>query len=116
MPESPIAPTEGRGGAVPSGSEFEEKGDAAQLATDGVVPAELGGSDAPEAIQGEDPELGSEVAGRYASDPEVTATEGGVDLSAGDNADATSNGGAAQVDGTPDASAVQTRPDAEAVS
>jgi hypothetical protein len=51
------------------------------------------------------------VSGHYASDPDVTATEGGVDLSAGDNADATSMGGAPSPPETPDASAVQTRPE-----
>jgi hypothetical protein len=116
MSDSTITPTEGRGGAIPSGSEFDEKGEAAHVATDGIVPAGLGGSDAPADLQAEDPQLSSSVlGGGYASDPNVTAT-GGVDLSAGDNADATSNGGAARVEGTPDASAVQTRPDAEAVS
>jgi hypothetical protein len=117
MSDSPIAPSEGRGGAVPTGSEFDEKGDAAQVATDGIVPAGLGGSDAPAALQGEDPELSTSVlGGGYASDPNVTATTGGIDLSLGDNADATSNGGAAPVEGSPDASAVQTRPDPAAVS
>jgi hypothetical protein len=117
MSDSTITATEGRGGAVPTGSEFDEKGDAAQIAAEGIVPASLGGADAPADLQqSEDPELSSSVlGGGYASDPNVTAT-GGVDLSAGDNADATSNGGAARVEGTPDASAVQTRPDAEAVS
>jgi hypothetical protein len=117
MPESPIAPTEGRGGAVPTGSEFDEKGDAAEVAADGIVPAGLGGSDAPDAFHQEPtPEMGTEVLGGYASDPDVTATDGGVDLSAGDNADATANGGAPLVEGTPDASAVQTRPDPDAAS
>jgi hypothetical protein len=115
MSDSTIAPTEGRGGAVPTGSEFDEKGGAAAVATDGIVPADLGGSDAPAALQGDDPELSTSVlGGGYASDPNVTATEGGVDLSAGDNADATTNGGAALVEGTPDASAVQTRPGGDA--
>ncbi|HWH12867.1 MAG TPA: hypothetical protein VG165_17230 [Solirubrobacteraceae bacterium] len=117
MSDSQIAPTEGRGGAVPSGSEIDEKGEAAEVAVDGIVPAELGGSDAPDALhQAPDPELTSDVLGGYASDPDVTATDGGVDLSGGDNADATANGGAAYVEGTPDASAVQTQPDPEAVS
>jgi hypothetical protein len=117
MPESPIAPTEGRGGAVPTGPEFDEKGDAAELATDGIVPGALGGSDAPDSLQQQPtPEMGTEVLGGYATDPDVTATDGGVDLSAGDNADATANGGAPYVEGTPDASAVQTQPDPDAVS
>lgn len=117
MSDSAIAPTEGRGGAVPTGSEYGEKGDAADVATDGIVPAGLGGSDAPADLhQAPTPEMGTEVLGGYASDPDVTATDGGVDLSAGDNADATTNGGPDRVEGTPDASAVQTQPDAEAAS
>jgi hypothetical protein len=130
MSDSTIAPTEGVGGAVPTGSEFDEKGDAAVIATEGIVPAGLGGSDAPDELHSQpDPELGSQVLGGYASDPNVTATDGGVDLSAGDNADATTNGGAAQPEGAPDlredaltsqtsphASAIQTRPDASAVA
>jgi hypothetical protein len=116
MPDSTIAPSEGQGGAVPSGSEFADKGEAAAVAAGGLVPAELGGTDAPDDLKGTDPELGSAVlAGGFASDPDVTAT-GGVDLTLGDNADATSNGGASRVPETPDASAVQTRPDADAVS
>jgi len=107
MSDSPIAPTEGRGGAAPEGEEFQDKGGAAQVAAGGIVPTDLGGPDA-------NPELPGNVSGGFASDPDVTAT-GGVDLSAGDNADATSIGGAAEVEGTPDASAVQTRPDEEAV-
>ncbi|HEY5195914.1 MAG TPA: hypothetical protein VIJ51_02680 [Solirubrobacteraceae bacterium] len=117
MSDSPIAPTEGRGGAAPTGSEFHEKGDAADVAADGIVPAGLGGADAPGDLQQEaTPEMGTEVLGGYATDPDVTATDGGVDLSAGDNADATSNGGAALVEGTPDASAVQTQPDPDDAS
>lgn len=115
MPDSQIAPTEGRGGAVPEGSEYQDKGGAAQVAHDGIVPAELGGADAPEDLQPPEPELQNDVTGGFASDPNVTATEGGVDLTLGDNADATSMGGPAKVEGTPDASAVQTRPDPDAV-
>ena len=54
---------------------------------DGVVPAELGGSDAPREMLDDDPEPGSEVLGRTTGSDEP-ATESGVDLSAGDNADA----------------------------
>lgn len=117
MSDSPIAPTEGQGGSVPTGSELDEKGEAAEIAAEGIVPGELGGADAPSSLkQDQSPEMGTEVLGGYASDPDVTATDGGVDLSGGDNADATANGGAPLVEGTPDASAVQTRPDPDAVS
>jgi hypothetical protein len=115
MPDSQIAPTEGRGGAAPEGSEYAEKGGAAEVAAEGIVPAELGGSDAPEEILPPEPELGNDVSGGFAADPDVTATEGGVDLTLGDNADATSMGGPAKVEGTPDASAVQTQPNPDAV-
>ena len=59
---------------------------------DGVVPAELGGSDAPREMLDEDPELESSVLGRTTGSDEP-ATESGIDLSAGDRADATSDGG-----------------------
>jgi hypothetical protein len=103
MSASPVDPIEGRGGANPTGEEFEDKGDAAQVAAEGIVPTELGGPNA-------NPELPGSLSGGYASDPDVTATEGGVDLSAGDNADATSIG-APVADSNPDATAVQTQPE-----
>jgi hypothetical protein len=56
------------------------------------VPAELGGSDAPREMLSEDPELGSAVLGRTTGSDEP-ATDDGIDLSGGDNADATSDGG-----------------------
>ncbi len=56
-----------------------------------LVPAELGGSDAPREMLDDDPELESEVLGRTTGSDEP-ATESGVDLEAGDDADATSDG------------------------
>ena len=56
------------------------------------MPAELGGSDAPREMLDEDPELESSVLGRTTGSDEP-ATEGGIDLSAGDQADATTDGG-----------------------
>jgi hypothetical protein len=88
-----VKPTEQRGGSTPSEREAREKGPWAAKAGEGVVPAELGGSDAPAQIQSEDPELGSSVLGATTGSDEP-ATESGVDPSAGDNADATSDGGA----------------------
>jgi hypothetical protein len=85
-------PSEQRGGTTPDDDEAREKGQWAGRAQDGVVPAELGGSDAPREMLDEDPELGSEALGRTAASDEP-ATEEGIDLSAGDNADATSAGG-----------------------
>ena len=60
----------------------EEKGDWAETAEEGIVPDELGDDDG-----GGGPE------GRVTGSDEP-ATEEGVDLSAGDEADATSDGGA----------------------
>jgi hypothetical protein len=70
----------------------EQKGEWARTADDGIVPAEAGGVDAPDEMLDDDPELGSEVTGRTTGSNEP-ATESGVDLSAGDNADAVTDGG-----------------------
>jgi hypothetical protein len=85
-------PSEQRGGATPDDAEAREKGAWAGTAAEGVVPAELGGSDAPHEMLAEDPELGSSVLGQTTGSDEP-ATESGIDLSAGDNADAVSDGG-----------------------
>jgi len=95
-------PTEQRGGAPPGEQEAREKGPWAAHAREGVVPPELGGSDAPEEQLSEDPELGSQVLGGPADSPEP-ATESGIDPGAGDRADATTDGGpAAPPSGEPD--------------
>jgi hypothetical protein len=70
----------------------KDKGEWAQTADEGVVPDDLGGSEAP------DPELGSAVTGRTTGSEEP-ATEEGVDRAAGDAADATTDGGAEAPDG-----------------
>jgi len=62
-------------------SREEEKGDWAETADEGIVPDELSNDD-------ED----ASVLGRIAESDEP-ATEDGVDLSAGDHADATTQGG-----------------------
>ena len=85
-------PSEQRGGTTPDEAEAREKGQWAGKADEGVVPAELGGSDAPREMLAEDPELGSSVLGRTTGSEEP-ATEAGVDRSGGDEADATSDGG-----------------------
>ena len=64
-----VKPSEQRGGTNPGEAETREKGDWVANATDGVVPAELGGSDEP-------------------------ATAEGIDRTAGDAADAVTDGGA----------------------
>jgi hypothetical protein len=65
----------------------KDKGEWAETADEGVVPDELGGSDADE-----DPELGSEALGRTTGSDEP-ATDEGVDPSGGDEADAVTQGG-----------------------
>ena len=64
----------------------------AETAAEGLVPAELGGSDAPPELLEDDPELGSDVLGRTTGSDEP-ATEQGIDSSGGDEADATTDGG-----------------------
>ena len=91
-------PSEQRGGTTPDEAEAREKGPWAGQAAEGVVPAELGGSDAPRELLEEDPELESSVLGRTTGSDEP-ATEGGIDLSAGDSADATTDGGSEPPEG-----------------
>ncbi|HEV7177249.1 MAG TPA: hypothetical protein VGN29_17240 [Solirubrobacteraceae bacterium] len=89
---SSVDPSEQRGGTTPGEQEAAEKGPWAAKAADGVVPAELGGSDAPREMLDDDPQLGSSVLGATTGSDEP-ATEEGVDLRAGDHADATTDGG-----------------------
>jgi hypothetical protein len=56
------------------------------------VPAEHGGANARGELLGDDPQLSSSVLGGLAASDEP-ASETGVDLTAGDEADATSDGG-----------------------
>jgi hypothetical protein len=95
-------PSEQRGGTTPGEDETREKGQWAGKAADGVVPAELGGSDAPDEMLSDDPELGGSVLGGTAATDEP-ATDEGIDRTAGDEADATSDGGATKpADAEPD--------------
>jgi hypothetical protein len=91
-------PSEQRGGTTPDDAEAREKGPWAGQASEGVVPAELGGSDAPREMLDDDPQLESSVLGRTTGSGEP-ATEGGLDLSAGDEADATRDGGSEPPEG-----------------
>jgi hypothetical protein len=91
-------PSEQRGGTTPDDDEAREKGAWAETSQDGIVPSELGGSDAPLELLDEDPQLGSAALGRTASDDEP-ATETGIDPHAGDNADAVTDGGVDVPDG-----------------
>jgi hypothetical protein len=91
-------PSEQRGGTTPDEAEAREKGEWAATSAEGVVPAELGGSDAPREMLGEDPQLEGAVLGETTGSDEP-ATEGGIDPSAGDSADATTDGGPDLPDG-----------------
>ena len=85
-------PSEQRGGTTPEEAEIREKGPWAETSAEGIVPAELGGSDAPREMLAEDRELGSSVLGETTGSDEP-ATESGIDPGAGDEADATTDGG-----------------------
>jgi hypothetical protein len=85
-------PSEQRGGTKPDDDEARAKGEWAETAQEGIVPAELGGSDAPEELLDEDPELGRGALGRAARSDEP-ATGSGIDPHAGDDADAVTDGG-----------------------
>jgi hypothetical protein len=74
-------PEEQRGGTTPDEQELQEKGEWAEGARDGIVPRDE------EADQSDDAALGRTTGS------DEPATRDGVDLSAGDNADATSDGG-----------------------
>ena len=90
--QGPQKPSEQRGGATPDDAEARDKGQWAGTADDGIVPPDLGGSDAPRDMLADDPQLGSSVLGRTTGSDEP-ATEDGIDLSAGDHADAVTDGG-----------------------
>ena len=92
--EPDVKPSEQRGGATPGDGEAREKGEWAARAQDGIVPAELGGSDAPREMLDDDPELGSAVLGETTGSDEP-ATDTGIDAAAGEHADAVTDGGAA---------------------
>jgi hypothetical protein len=77
-------PSEQRGGTRAGDDEARDKGAWVGSAKDGVVPAELGGSDAP---RERSPEEGRTTGS------EEPATETGIDLTAGDGADAVTHGG-----------------------
>jgi hypothetical protein len=107
LPRSPVVgtgapvqyePSEQRGGTTPGDAEISDKGEWAETAAEGIVPAELGGSGAPREILAEDRELGSEALGETTGSEEA-ATETGIDPAAGDEADATSDAGPATPEG-----------------
>jgi hypothetical protein len=92
-------PSEQRGGTTPGEAEIREKGPWTETAAEGVVPGELGGSDAPREMLADDPQLGSDVLGQTTGSDEP-ATGSGIDPSAGDEADATSDQGPEPPEGT----------------
>jgi hypothetical protein len=111
-----VKPSEQRGGATPDAEEIREKGPWAEVAADGLVPADLGGSDATQELLPDDPELGSSVLGRTTGSDEP-ATEDGIDEAGGDAADATTDGGPTPPQGVEpdlrDVGAAQRRADVE---
>jgi hypothetical protein len=87
-----VKPSEQRGGAALHDKEAGEKGRWAGTAAEGIVPPELGGSDAPREMLADDPQLGSSVLG-VTTGSDKPATETGIDRSGGDQADAVTDGG-----------------------
>ena len=86
-----VKPSEQRGGTTPGEAESREKGEWAAKAAEGIVPADLGGSDAPES--GDDPQYSDAALGTTTGSDEP-ATRAGIDPAAGDAADAVRDGGA----------------------
>ena len=113
--EQDVRPSEQRGGANPTDAEAREKGEWVETAKEGIVPSELGGSDAPsEMLSDEDPGYSDAALGRTTGSDEP-ATDDGIDPAAGDRADATTDGGPelskdAEPD-TKDVAAAAQRPD-----
>src|SRR4051812_50081314 len=98
--EDPIKPSEQRGGTTPGEAEIREKGEWVRGAAEGIVPAELGGSDAPDQPLHDDPGYSDAALGRTTGSDEP-ATEAGGDLSAGDPGGARSGGGEKRPGGAP---------------
>jgi hypothetical protein len=90
--EPDTKPSEQRGGGAPGAEEARQKGDWAGTAQDGMVPADLGGSDAPREMLDSDPDLTSSVLGETTGSAEP-ATEAGIDGGGGEHADAVTDGG-----------------------
>src|ERR671932_1713247 len=91
--QGPVKPSEQRGGTTPGDDEARAKGEWAASAQEGVVPADLGGSDAPEERLADAPGMSDAALGETTGSNQP-ATEGGIDPAAGDSADATTHGGA----------------------
>jgi hypothetical protein len=85
-------PSVQRGGGALHDKEVREKGQWASTAGDGIVPAEVGGSEAPHEMLADDSQLGTSVLG-VTTGSDKPATETGIDRSGGDKADAATDGG-----------------------
>lgn len=94
--DAPI-PGERQGGEPLGDTEAQDKGPWAERADEGIVPAPRVRPDA-ESGPVEEGELGGSVVG-VTTGSEEPATEDGVDLTGGDKADATTDGGANTVPG-----------------
>lgn len=90
-PRDDLPPSERRGGKAIGAAEASEKGPWAAKADDGIAPAEVRPPGADE-TPADEPDLDSSVLGVTTGSDEP-ATDHGVDLSAGENADATTDGG-----------------------
>lgn len=89
--QTAVPPSEQRGGTGLEQDEARAKGLAPDVG-EGIVPPELGGSDAPRELLDDDPELGSSVLGETTG-ADTPATDDGISSAAGDAADATTDGG-----------------------
>ena len=89
-----VKPSEQRGGTTPDDDEARgERALGGQGRGGNRACGALGGSDAPEELLGDDPAMSKSVLGETTGSDEP-ATETGVDLQAGENADATTDAGA----------------------
>src|SRR4051794_39846331 len=87
-----VKPSEQRGGTNPGETELRAKGEWVENAAEGIVPAQLGGSDAPDSPLHDDPEYSDAALGRTTGS-DAPATQAGIDPAAGDSADAVADGG-----------------------
>src|SRR3954462_13795658 len=96
-----VKPSEQRGGTNPGEAELRAKGEWVENAAEGIVPAQLGGSDAPDSPLHDDPEYSDAALGRTtgshapapAPAPPAPAARAGTAPAAGDSADAVADGG-----------------------
>src|SRR4051812_34262816 len=87
-----VKPSEQRGGTNPRDAEPRAEGGWGENAAGGLVPPQLGGSDAPDSPLHDDPEYSDAALGRTPGS-DAPATQAGIDPAAGDSADAVADGG-----------------------